>query len=190
MGIERMKLLTGTTVSLLLSAISMYPAVAGQSDVIAQQQPIAQNNMPASEMIRGTIKSIVGDVVTIQEPDGRVRPLTVRRPERGALGLVPGMDIIARMENGRVVDLARAPMMNEETVRTTSTTTTTTMPTVRETMTTTTPTTTPTMRPEPVVRPAPTMTTTPTVRPAPVEVETAPDNTYYEAPAQPVRGLW
>lgn len=185
MGIERMKLLTGTTVSLLLSAISMYPAVAGQSDVIAQQQPIAQNNMPASEMIRGTIKSIVGDVVTIQEPDdGRVRTLTIRRPERGALGLVPGMDIIARMENGRVVDVARAPMMNEETMRTT--TTTTTMPTVRETMTTTTP----TVRPEPVVRPAPTMTTTPTVRPAPVEVETAPDNTYYEAPAQPVRGLW
>lgn len=183
MGIERMKLLTGTTVSLLLSAIAMYPAVAGQSDVIAQQQPIAQNNMPASEMIRGTIKSIVGDVVTIQEPDGRVRTLTVRRPERGALGLVPGMDIIARMENGRVVDVAIAPMMNEETMRTTTTTTTTTMPTVRETMTTT-----PTVRPEPVVRPAPTMTTTPTVRPAPVEVE--PDNTYYEAPAQPVRGLW
>ena len=184
MGIERMKLLTGTTVSLLLSTIAMYPAVAGQSDVIAQQQQIAQSNMPASEMIRGTIKSIVGDVVTIQEPDGRVRPLTVRRPERGALGLVPGMDIVARMENGRVIDIARAPMMNEETVRTTSTTTT--MPSVRETMTTTTP----TVRPEPVVRPAPTMTTTPTVRPAPVQVEPTPDNTYYEAPAQPVRGLW
>ncbi|MBW4682719.1 MAG: hypothetical protein KME19_21895 [Microcoleus vaginatus WJT46-NPBG5] len=185
MGIERMKLLTGTTVSLLLSAIAMYPAVAGQSDVIAQQQPIAQNNMPASEMIRGTIKSIVGDVVTIQEPDdGRVRTLTIRRPERGALGLVPGMDIIARMENGRVVDVARAPMMNEETMESMTTTTTTTTPTVRETMTTT-----------PTVRPAPTMTTTPTVRPAPVEVETTevetqPDNTYYEAPAQPVRALW
>ena len=186
MRIEKMKLLTGTTVSLLLSAIAMYPAVAGQSDVVAQQQPIAQSNTPvASEMIRGTIKSIVGDVVTIQEPDdGRVRTLTIRRPERGALGLVPGMDIIARMENGRVVDVARAPMMNEETLETTTTTTTTTTPTVRETMTTT-----------PTARPAPTMTTTPTVRPAPVEVETTevetqPDNTYYEAPAQPVRALW
>lgn len=186
MGIGSMKLLTGTTVSLLLSAVTMYPAVAGQSNVIAQQQTIAQTNTPTSELIRGTVKSIVGDVVTIQEPDdGRVRTLTIRRPERGALGLVPGMDIIARMENGRVVDIARAPMMNEETVQTT---TTTTMPSVRETMTTTT--TTPTVRPAPAVRPAP----EPVVRPAPastqVPVQTAPDNTYYEAPAQPVRALW
>lgn len=180
MGIQRMKLLTGTTVSLLLSVVSLHPAVAGQPGEVAQQQLIGQSDNTTSEAIRGTIKSIVGDVVTIQEANGRVRPLTVRRPERGALGLVPGMDIVATLRNGRVVDIARATTMSDEATSSmstmTTTTTTTTQPIVRPAPTV-----------PPPVRPAPTVRQAPAATPDPV-IEAEPDT--YEVPAQPVRALW
>jgi hypothetical protein len=171
---KNIKVMAGTAVLLMLSAVSIAPAMANP---VEETSGTLMAQTEVDERVRGTIKSIVGDVITLETVDGETETLRLNQKERGILGLVPGMEIMAIRRNGRVVDVAIAP----KEVEMTATTTTTTIPSV--TTTTTTTTTEETVRPvtpapQPMVRPAP----QPMAEPMPAAVEVPP--------ATPVRALW
>lgn len=187
---QGMKILTGATVTLLLSAVAVGPAMAGPSAEVAQRQQMGQMNAPNT--IRGTIKSIVGEVVKVQEPNGNVIELRLSKRDQGILGLVSGMDIVAQLVNGRVVDIAMATAAASQTASVTRTTIT-----APATMT------------RPVAPPAPSPATItrpvlpPPVQPAPVVRPVAPPPVVQPVvpmtemparvpvpPARPVRALW
>lgn len=101
MRLQKTKVLTGTTLSLLLSLVAVYPATARPSGEQAEGQPIAQvDRMDNSQSMRGRIKSIVGNVVTLEMPNGESRDVMIGQAERDRLGLRPGMEIMTSMKDG------------------------------------------------------------------------------------------
>ena len=101
MRLQKTKVLTGATLSLLLSLTTIYPAIARPASQQTQDILIAQMDDTAS--IRGKIRSIVGNVVTLELPDGSTQDVMISRAERERLGLSPGMEIMTSMRNGSLV---------------------------------------------------------------------------------------
>lgn len=98
------KVLAGATLSVLLAAVSAYPVAA---EAIREVPVFTQEQLRDPNRMVGTVKSIIGDVVTLELTDGRTREIGLNRMERGALGLRPGMRIVITDEGGtRVVRLA------------------------------------------------------------------------------------
>jgi hypothetical protein len=213
---QGMKILTGTTVTLLLSAVAVGPAMAGPSAEVAQRQQVSQMN--GAKTIRGTIKSIVGEVVKVQEANGNVIELRLSKRNQGILGLVSGMDIVAQVASGRVLNIAMATAASSQmasSTRSTSTNSgsstssgsrTNSTTTITRPGTSSTPSMTNTTRPvmQPQVQPPPAIrqvTPPPAVQPMPAPAApqvipappTRPSVTVpraMPAPAAPVRALW
>ncbi|MGE5658749.1 MAG: autotransporter [Actinomycetota bacterium] len=179
MRLQKIQLLTGTTLALLVSAGSIPLVNANPVREIAQTQTMTT---AATETIIGYVKSIVGEVVTIREEKAPYRTLRIERRILGITGLVPGMKVRATVARGSSVVQSLVVIPDVQVATTTATTRTTT--------TTTAPATTPMTRPTPAPRPVP------TPRPAPVPRTTAPVPRAQPAapiptqPARPVRGLW
>lgn len=100
MGLQKTKLFTGTTLSVLLSLVAIYPAIARPSGSQTQAEKIAQMD---SMSVTGRIRSIVGNVVTLVLSDGTSRDVMISRAERDRLGLRPGMEIMTMMRDGTMV---------------------------------------------------------------------------------------
>lgn len=166
MRLQNIKLLTGATLSVLISAVSVHPAMANPATEIAQTQTTTTAN---TRTIIGFVKSIVGDVVTIREENAPYRTLRIQRCVLRIIGLVPGMKVRATVAGSQIQNIAVIP--DYQVVATTVVRPPTPAPAPR-------PTPAPTPRPAPPPRPAPAPIPAPRPIPAP-----AP------APA-PVRGLW
>lgn len=174
MRLQKIKLMTGTVLSLVVAASTVSPAFA-QSVEVAQTQ--RTSTTVATEEIIGYVRSIVGEVVTIREEKAPYRTLRIEKRVLGITGLVPGMKVKATVARGSTIvqQLVVLPIYtvtaSAAPVRSTTSTTT-------RTQTQTTP-----LPPRPTPRPVPPpvsrpQTTPPAPRPVPVQ------------PASPVRGLW
>lgn len=97
MRLQKIKVLTGTSLSLLFSLLAVYPAIADHSPEHGRGQQMAQMD---DNSIRGRIRNIVGNVVTLELPDGSTRSVMIGRADRDRLGLRPGMEIATSMKDG------------------------------------------------------------------------------------------
>ncbi|GEM_PF-2821227 len=129
MRLQKTKVLTGTTLSVLLSLVAVYPALARPSGEQASGEAIAQIDRMDSASMSGKIKSIVGNVVTLEMPNGETRQVMIGRAERDRLGLRPGMEIMTSMRDGNlmveVVSAGPASPTSADTTPLNSTTTST-----------------------------------------------------------------
>ncbi|MBD1943155.1 hypothetical protein H6F50_12400, partial [Coleofasciculus sp. FACHB-712] len=92
MRLQKTKVLTGTMLTLLLSAVSVLPAIAspveGESRQLISQTntdtPTANptntntttpNSTDTNQVVRGTVSSVRGNVVTLRLPDGTTRSM-------------------------------------------------------------------------------------------------------------------
>ncbi|MCL1469986.1 hypothetical protein LAY57_04765 [Argonema antarcticum A004/B2] len=122
MRLQKTKVLAGTTLSVLLSLVAVYPALARPSGKQAEGQALAQIDRMNSASMRGTIKSIVGNVVTLEMPNGETKDVMIGRAERDRLGLRPGMEIMTSMKDGNLmVEVVSAGSASSTSADTTST---------------------------------------------------------------------
>ena len=179
MRLQNITLLTGTALSLLVSAGIVHPAMANPASDIAQRQNMSTT--ANTEMITGIIKSIAGEIVTVDVEGGTYRTLRIERRVLGIMGLVPGVKISATVLRGGYMVESVAVIPNVKVTASTAAarTTTTTTTTRTQTQTTPAPRIAPMRSAPPVSRPM-----APVTRPAPMPpVRTQPA-------ATPVRGLW
>ncbi|MGB8691585.1 MAG: autotransporter [Microcoleus sp.] len=169
MRLQNIKLLTGATLSVLISAVSVHPAMANPATQIAQTQTTTTAN---AESITGIVKSIVGDIITISPENSRYKTLRIQKCVLKIIGLVPGMKVKATVAGGSQVE----SIMVISNVKVVSTA-------VERRVVTPIPAPAPAPAPRPAPRPAPLPRVQP---PAP-----APRPIPAPRPApRPVRGLW
>ena len=174
MRLQNIKLLTGATLSVVISAVSVHPAMANPATQIAQTQTTTTAN---SQTITGFVKSIVGEVVTIREEDAPYRTLRIQRCVLRIVGLVPGMKVRATVAGSQVQNIAVIP--DYKVVATTVARPATPAPAARPA---------PEPAPERMQAPATRPMPAPAPRQAPAPMP-APRPIPAPAPA-PVRGLW
>ncbi|MEG4500946.1 autotransporter [Microcoleus sp. F10-C6] len=166
MRLQKIKLLTGATLSVLISVVSVHPAMANPATEIAQTQTTTTAN---TRTIVGFVKSIVGDVVTIREENAPYRTLRIQKCVLKIIGLVPGMKVRATIAGSQIQNIAVIP--DYKVVATTVVRPPTPAPAPRPA---------PEPPPRPAPRPAPAPAPIPAPRPIPAPTP---------RPA-PVRGLW
>jgi len=169
MRLQNIKLLTSATLSVLVSALSVHPAIANPATQIAQTQRTTTAN---TETVIGIVRSIVGDIITIRPENSRYRTLRIQKCVLRINGLVPGMKVKASIVGGSQVESITVIPDVEVVATTVQRTTTPRVETPAAPV------------PAPEVRPAPPPRVQPAPRPAP-----APAPAPRQAPP-PVRGLW
>jgi antitoxin component of MazEF toxin-antitoxin module len=104
-----MRLLTGATLSVLLSTVAMYPATAKPIDI---SQGASTNQSPeqtnSSQSVTGTVQSVDGNVAKIQLSTGEVRNITLTRADMARLNLRPGMQITAMTMPDGTISVSQA----------------------------------------------------------------------------------
>jgi len=106
MRLQKIKLLTGATLSVLISAVSVHPVMANPATQIAQTQTTTTAN---TQTLTGFVKSIVGDVVTISPENARYRTLRIQKCVLKIIGLVPGMKVRVLVAGDKVQNIAVIP---------------------------------------------------------------------------------
>ncbi len=177
MRLQNLKIWTGTALVVALGAIASSPAIATETSDRVQDNRVAVAS--DSNSYTGTIRSIVGDIITLELSNGDTKEIGLNQLEQGRLGLVPGMKISVRMVDGRRIVSLAPPVEAVTVARVTRIETITQvertprrieLPPPQE-------------RPAPV-RPAP-------VEPAPVTIEPVEETTEVEPqPRRPIRALW
>lgn len=89
---QKIAALTGATLLMCLFG----GAARGTGLPVCQvaQREMAQNPAADSRNVRGFVKSVVGDAITIQLPNGRLNTVMVSRRDRAALGQLVGSEVI------------------------------------------------------------------------------------------------
>ncbi|MBW4574108.1 MAG: hypothetical protein KME08_02365 [Aphanothece sp. CMT-3BRIN-NPC111] len=90
----QMKLLAGTTLSVLLSTLSLYPAMAQSGQTTQGQSTMEMNN---SQTIRGTVREVFGNVVRVDVPNSGFQDILLSQYNMERLNLRPGAEIIVTM---------------------------------------------------------------------------------------------
>ncbi|NJK68593.1 MAG: autotransporter [Microcoleus sp. CSU_2_2] len=101
MRLQNIKLFTGATLSVLISAVSVAPAMANPAIQIAQTQSTTTAN---TETIIGIVKNISGDIITIRPENSPYRTLRIQRCVLRITALVPGMKVKASIVGGSQVE--------------------------------------------------------------------------------------
>ncbi|WP_254568319.1 hypothetical protein [Oscillatoria sp. HE19RPO] len=128
---KNMKVLTGTMLTLILSGVSVAPALSRPVAPVGESQFISQAN---PSMVRGTIQSIRNNQVSIRLPNGETQVVEISEDERNRLGLLPGMEIEVMLDDTGMMGTQVTVINPEDRVTTTTTsTTTTTAPTTTTT---------------------------------------------------------
>ncbi|MCT7962886.1 hypothetical protein NG799_21255 [Laspinema sp. D1] len=126
-----MKVLTGTMLTLILSGVSVSPALSRPVAPVGESQFISQTN---PTMVRGTIQSIRNNQVSIRLPNGETQIVEISEDERNRLGLLPGMEIQVVLDDTGMMGTEVTVLNPDNRVTTTTTsTTTTTAPTTTTT---------------------------------------------------------
>ena len=102
MRLQKIKLFSGMSLSVLLSLAAVFPAIAHHTPEHGKGQAIAQMS-DTDQNVTGRIKSIVGNVVTVELTDGTTRDIMISRAERERLALRPGMEIATTIRNGNLI---------------------------------------------------------------------------------------
>lgn len=99
MHVKKMKVLTGTMLSLLVSTVSVYPAIARpvgtESDQLLSQ-------IYTSDIAKGTITKINGEMVTLELPSGGRQQITIDRDIIRRMNLQPGMEVVVNLNRGNI----------------------------------------------------------------------------------------
>jgi hypothetical protein len=131
MRMKNMKVLTGTMLTLILSGVSVAPALSRPVAPIGENQFISQMN---PSMVRGTIQSIRNNQVSIRLPNGETQVVEISEDDRNRLGLLPGMEIEVVLDDTGMMGTQVTVLNPDDRVTTTTTsTTTTTTPTTTTT---------------------------------------------------------
>ncbi len=131
MRMKNMKVLTGTMLTLILSGVSVSPALSRPVAPVGESQFISQMN---PSMVRGTIQSIRNNQVSIRLPNGETQVVEISEDDRNRLGLLPGMEIEVMLDDTGMMGTQVTVINPEDRVTTTTTsTTTTTAPTTTTT---------------------------------------------------------
>lgn len=99
MGIQKMKLLTGTMLSLLVSAVSAYPAIARPVNI---ESRLLISQLYTSDIAKGTISRINGEMVTLELPSGDTQQITIDEDYIKRLNLRPGMEVVVNLNRGNI----------------------------------------------------------------------------------------
>ncbi len=99
MGIQKMKLLTGTMLSLLVSAVSAYPAIARPVNL---ESRLLLSQVYTSDIAKGTISRINGEMVTLELPNGGTQQITIDEDYIQRLNLRPGMEVVVNLNRGNI----------------------------------------------------------------------------------------
>lgn len=110
MRIQKTKVLTGTMLSVLLWAVSVYPAFARPAGEAKSMQIHSQMNN--TQTVRGTIKSIVGDMVMLEMPNGKTQQIIINPDDLGRLNLERGMQIAVMLDKQNMASNVRVVEMN------------------------------------------------------------------------------
>lgn len=103
MHIQKIKVLTGTMLALLVSGVSLSPAIARPVD--ASEQLISQ--VYTSDIAKGTISRINGEMVTLALPSGGRQEIKIDRDDIRRLNLQPGMEIAVNLNRGNIARAVR-----------------------------------------------------------------------------------
>jgi hypothetical protein len=166
MRLQNIKLLTGATLSVLISAVSVAPAMANPAIQIAQTQRSTTGN---TETLIGIVKSVVGDIITISPENSPYRTLRIQKCVLKITSLVPGMKVKAFILGSQVEKIMVIPNVKVVSTK---------------------------VEPRPVTPiPAPAPVPAPAPRPAPPPRVQPPAPAPRPIPAprpapRPVRGLW
>lgn len=122
MRMKNMKVLTGTMLTLILSGVSVYPALSRPVAPVGESQFISQAN---PSMVRGTIQSIRNNQVSIRLPNGETQVVEISENDRNRLGLLPGMEVEVVLDDTGMMGTQVTVLTPDDRVTTTTTTTTT-----------------------------------------------------------------
>ncbi|NES80980.1 MAG: hypothetical protein F6K10_05995 [Moorea sp. SIO2B7] len=111
MTIKNWKITTGTTLSLLMCAVSTTPVMANPISEQAQRQ--YGNQASRYGGTTGRIRSIVGNLVTVELEDGESQTIWVPRADLGRWNLRPGMNVL--IDENRIVGTASATTVAAQT---------------------------------------------------------------------------
>ncbi|MGL5193502.1 MAG: hypothetical protein ACRC8Y_07840 [Chroococcales cyanobacterium] len=120
---KNMKVLTGTMLTLILSGVSVSPALSRPVAPVGESQFISQAN---PSMVRGTIQSIRNNQVSIRLPNGETQVVEISENDRNRLGLLPGMEIEVVLDDTGMMGTQVTVLNPDDRVTTTTTSTTTT----------------------------------------------------------------
>ncbi|MBO0349853.1 hypothetical protein J0895_12165 [Phormidium pseudopriestleyi FRX01] len=120
---KNMKVLTGTMLTLILSGVSVSPALSRPVAPVGESQSISQAN---PSMVRGTIQSIRNNQVSIRLPNGETQVVEISESDRNRLGLLPGMEIEVMLDDTGMMGTQVTVLNSDDRVTTTTTSTTTT----------------------------------------------------------------
>lgn len=90
------KVFTGIMLSTLISAVSIYPAMAGSVDELKSRPFLISQASQAGELA-GVINSINGETVEFAQSNGSTRNITIRQRDINRLGLTAGSRIAVRL---------------------------------------------------------------------------------------------
>lgn len=98
MRVQKITALTGAALSVVLATISANPAFA----VNDPQEAIRIVPVPVMQeyLYWGVVRSIVGNVIALEQANGSTVEVGLNKLQQGALGLVPGMRIGVRNVDG------------------------------------------------------------------------------------------
>ncbi|MGB3207006.1 MAG: hypothetical protein WBB28_18635 [Crinalium sp.] len=119
MSFQKIKIVGGTSLSLLLFAISGYPVMAQTSNQMSQTGTTTVN-MTAGQPVQGTVVSIVGDTIRMRLASGEIRDVTISRADLQTLNLQIGTQIVATMGNDGNTTVALASGMNSSAMAATT----------------------------------------------------------------------
>ena len=119
MSFQKIKIVSGTSLSLLLFAIGGYPAMA-QTPIQMSQTGTTTVNMTAGQPVQGTVVSVVGDTIRMRLANGQLADVTISRADSQRLNLQPGMQIVATMGNDGNTTVALANGMNSSAMAATT----------------------------------------------------------------------
>lgn len=112
MGTQKMKVLTGTMLSLLVSAVSAYPAIAHP---VSTDSTLLLSQLYTSDIAKGTISRINGEMVTLELPSGRTQQITIDEDYIKRLNLQPGMKVVVNLNRGNIARGVRVVEANMTT---------------------------------------------------------------------------
>ena len=119
MNFQTIKIVSGTSLSLLLFAISGYPVMAQTSNPMSQTGTTTVN-MTAGQPVQGTVVSIVGETVRMRLASGELRDITISRADLQRLNLRLGTQIVATRGNDGNTTVALASGMNSSAMAATT----------------------------------------------------------------------
>lgn len=96
MRLQSRKIFAGVMLSMLIPAVSVYPATANSVDA-AKSYPLLLSQATQAGELAGVINSISGDSVEFAQSNGQTRNITISRRVINRLGLRAGTRIAVRL---------------------------------------------------------------------------------------------